>query len=118
MSPRRRIRCRRGGDTCEALFDIPDQIVNRLDAHRESNRPWTDAGRAQLFLAQLPMRRARGMDDQALGIADIGQMRPQGDAAYEILAGGTTTATVEREHGASTIRQVLLDEWPIPARGQ
>ena len=44
MSPCGRIRRRRGGDTREALFEVPDQIVNSLDADGQSNGPGPDAG--------------------------------------------------------------------------
>ena len=47
--------------------------------------PGTDAGRPQLVVAQLTMRRAGRMDDQALRIADVREVRPQRHAADEVL---------------------------------
>ena len=42
----------RRGDAREALLEIPDQIVDRLDADREPDRARADPGRAQLVLAR------------------------------------------------------------------
>ena len=64
-------------DPREALLEVPDQIVDGFDADREPDGPRPDTGRAELLLVELPMRRAGRMDDEALGIADVREVRPQ-----------------------------------------
>ena len=105
-------------DPCEALLEIPDQIVHGFDADRQPDGSGTHAGRAQLLVVELTMRRAGRMDDQALGIADVGEVRPQGDAANEVLSRRAAAAAVEGEHRARAARQVFVDERPVAARRQ
>ena len=107
---------RRRGHACEALFQVPDQIVDRFGADREPDGSGTDPCRLQLVVIQLTMRRAGGMDDQALRIADVRQVRPQRDAADEVLPRRASAAAVEGEHRAGAARQVLVDERPVAAR--
>ena len=64
-------------DPREALFEVPDQIVDGFDADRQPDGSRADAGRAELIVVELPMRRAGRMDDEALRIADVGEVRPQ-----------------------------------------
>src|SRR6185369_16511701 len=92
--------CCRRVDPREALFEVPDQISRGFDADRQPDRPRTDTGGAQLVVVELPVRRAGWMDDEALGIADVREVRPQGHAANEVLAGGPSAPAVEREHRA------------------
>src|SRR3984893_3488873 len=109
-------RCR--GDPRETLLQIPDQIVDGLSADRQPHRPWPDAGRPQLVVAQLAVRRAGRVDDQALCVADVRQVGPERHAADEVLPAGPATGAVEREHRPGPARQVLLHERPVPARRQ
>ena len=61
------------------------------------------------------MGRARRMDDEAFGISDVREMRPQRHPADKILPGLPAPADVEGKHGAGALGQVLVDEWPVPA---
>ena len=108
---------RRGGPG-EALFEIPDQVVDRFGADRQPDGSRPDARRPELIIVELPMRRARRMDDQALRVADVGEVRPQRDAADEVLPAGAAAAAVEREHRAGAARQILVDQRPVAARRQ
>ena len=58
------------------------------------------------------MRRRGGVDDEAAGVAHIGEVREQFQAFDETLAGGAlpprTRLQPERQHGARASRQVLL----------
>ena len=106
---RPRCSCRRR-HAREALLEIPDQIVDRLGADREPDRARADARRPQLVVAQLAVRRAGGMDDQALRVADVRQVRPERDAADEVLARrrgrpGSRTRTRRRRRAAGTCRR-------------
>src|SRR6516225_4179959 len=107
-----------GAGACEALLEVPDQIVDVLDADRESDRPWTDARRLEFLVVELAVRRARRMNDEALGITDIREVRPERYTANELLARLAAAANVEREHSARAARQVFVGERAIPARAQ
>src|SRR6476620_976993 len=115
-SSRRRLTRRRRRDARKALLEIPDQILDGLDADREANRARADASGTQLLFAELAMRRAGRVNDQALRVADVREVRPQRHAADEVLPRRTPTAAIEREHRACALRQVLLDERAVLAR--
>src|SRR4029077_8174360 len=82
----RSFRCVGRADPGEPLLEVPDQIVEGFDTNREPDGPRTYTRRAKLIVVQLPMCRAGWMDDEALGIADVRKVRPQGHAAYEVLS--------------------------------
>src|SRR5262245_29742711 len=94
----------------ETLFEIPDQIVDGLCADREANRTRSHSGGLQLVVVQLSMRRTRRVNDQALRVADVRQVRPQRDTANEILTGLAAAAAIEREDGTRSTRQVFVHE--------
>ena len=81
-----------------------------LEADRQPDRAFGDAGAPQLLGRHPEMRRRRRMDDQRLRVADVGEMRedPQRlDEAPSLLA---RAAQVEAEHGAAAARQQPLRE--------
>src|SRR5688572_19886234 len=94
----RSYRCDSTGRPCgyarEPLLEVPDQIANRLGSDRQTDRPRSDTGSSQLVVVELPMRRAGRVNDQALRVADVRQVRPQSDAADEVLAGGASSAAI------------------------
>src|SRR5690606_2534206 len=93
----------------EALLEIPDQIVRVLDPDRQPNRAGTHARGEKLGFLELPVRRARGMDDEALRVADVREMRPYRQAANELLSRLAAAADVEREDRARALGKILLD---------
>src|SRR5262245_36804693 len=64
------------------------------------------------------MRRARRMNDQTLRVADVREVRPERDAADEVLPCRPAAAAVEGEDGAGAARQVLVHERSVAARAQ
>ena len=80
----------RGGDAGKSLLEIPDEIVGGLGADRQPDCARPDACCTQFVVAQLTMGRAGGVDDQALRVSDVRQMRPERDAADEVLSAGAT----------------------------
>src|SRR5260370_15470657 len=79
-------RCR--GDPRETLLQIPDQIVDGLSADRQPHRPWPDAGRPQLVVAQLAVRRAGGGGDHAFFVDHVRQVGPEAHAPHTVLPAG------------------------------
>ena len=72
-------------------------------------------GGIELLARHLLMRRGGGVQNQRLGVAHIREMRPERDAANEVLARLSSSLAVEGEHGARSFVQVLVDEWSIAA---
>src|SRR5438128_2623836 len=56
------------------------------------------------------MRRARGMDDEALRVADVREVAPEIERGDEPLARLAAAFQVEHEDRARAFRQVPLDE--------
>src|SRR5687768_5539783 len=59
------------------LVEVPQQVVGVLQADREPDHLGQDASGALLGLAELLMGRAGGVDDQRLGVADVGEVREE-----------------------------------------
>src|SRR6185436_4865180 len=97
-SSRRDLTRRRRGSAGEALFEIPDQIIDRFGTDREPDGSGADTGGLQLLVVQLTMRRAGRMNDEALRIADVREVRPQAHTTDEVLSRGAATAAVEGKH--------------------
>ena len=103
-----RSRSRRGG--AQPMLKIPEKIVERLQPYRESNRAEADTGCPEVFVAELAVSRAGWVDDQALGIADIGQVAPESQRFDEALARLSSTLEIEGEDGARPPRKVALGQ--------
>ena len=58
----------------QRLPEIVNDIVRSLQTHRETHQFLADAGGGKRRGVHLLMRGARRMDDQRLGVADIGEM--------------------------------------------
>ena len=57
-------------------------------------------------------RRGR-VDDQRLGVADIGQVRQEFDAVDELLTGCSTALDAESEDGTGAFRQVFACQFMV-----
>jgi hypothetical protein len=64
------------------------------------------------------MRRAGRVNDEALRIADVGEVRPQRHAADEILSRGAAAAAIEGKHCTGAARQILVHQRTVAARRQ
>src|SRR5207253_6538127 len=87
-----------GACRAESALEVPDQIIQRFEPHREADRARADSGGSQLLVAQLAVRRTRGVDDQALGVANVREVTPQLERSDELLARLPTTAQIKREY--------------------
>src|SRR6267142_1907227 len=58
----------------ECLAEVVDDVGGGFDADRQPHQFFADAGGLELVGVHLLMGSAGGMNDQRLGIADIGQM--------------------------------------------
>ena len=71
---------RRRGDERETLLQVPDQVLDRFGADRQSHRPRPDACRPAARRHPAGGASCGGVDDQALRVADVRQVRPEGHA--------------------------------------
>ena len=62
----------RSGD---GLVQVPDNIVDIFDAHGDPHQVLADSGRGLLLVVQLLVRGRSRVNDQALGVAEVGQVR-------------------------------------------
>jgi hypothetical protein len=62
------------GLVSKTLIEIAYQVFGSLNADRKPDHVRPGAGRQPLLIAQSPMRRAGGVQNEAAGIADIGEM--------------------------------------------
>ena len=61
----------------DGLIEIGEDIANVLDADGEADQLGRDAGAGLLLDGELLVRGGGGMDDERLGVADVGQQREE-----------------------------------------
>src|SRR5690349_13134695 len=74
----------------QSLLQVGDDVLHRFDAYRQADHVGAGAGCDPLLVAELAMGRRGGVDDQALGVADVGEVREQIDAVDQLHAGLVT----------------------------
>ncbi len=84
----------------QRVIEIPGEILDVFETDREAHRLGLDARLAQLVVGELRVRRRSRMDDQALGVADVGEMTPQLQRVDETTPGFAAAAQTEREDRA------------------
>ena len=97
----------------KSLVEIPLDVIQILNADGEPDHIGFDAGGRLLFGAQLLMGGRSRMDDQATGVADVGQVREELEAVDKLAAGIVTALDAKAEHGAGALGQVLLGQCVI-----
>src|SRR5450755_3558168 len=71
----------------ERLVDVPEDVVDVLEADRDADHVGLDAGGELLCLVELAMRRRGRMDDERAGIADVGEVAHELRRLDELHAG-------------------------------
>src|SRR3984893_17970292 len=71
----------------ERLAEVVDNVLGGFDADREPKQLFANSGGFELGGIHLLMGGAGGMNDQRLGVADIGEVADQPQALDEFLAG-------------------------------
>src|SRR6202158_6568308 len=92
----------------QRLIDVPEEIIERFQSDRQPNHFRRNTSGALLFFVQLTMRRRRRMNDQRLGIADIGQMREELDRLDESHAGRGAAFNAKGKDASRTLWKVAL----------
>lgn len=92
----------------ERLTNVRLDILNILQAN---GQPDIVLGHPHRFLfrtRQLLMRRGRGMDHQALGVPDIGEVRQQFDGVDEFLARLQSALDPKTNQSAKTVLEIFF----------
>src|SRR6516164_620402 len=92
------------------FVEIADQIIGCFEADREAYHIGAGPGRQSLLVAQLTMRRRRRMQDQAAGVADIGEVREQVHALDQLDPGFVAAFDAESKDRTGTFWQVFSGE--------
>ena len=107
-----------GGDVgrgrVEGLGQVGDEVVDVLQADRQADEVIGDAGRSLLLGLQLRVRGRGGVDDERLGVADVGQQAEDLDVVDEPAPGLDAALDAERDDAAEAALEVLA--WPACTR--
>ena len=104
---------KRSVQNLEGLVEIVNDIIDVLRADGQANRRRRDAGRSELLLVHLGVRRRSRMDDERLDVRDIGQQAEYLQVVDELLGRLSAALDLERENRDAAIREVLLVELMI-----
>jgi hypothetical protein len=97
---------------------IFEQIVGVLQSDRKANRPFGDAGFLEVVRRHPEMRRRGRMDDERLGVADIGEMGKELERLDEASSLFARRFEIETEYGTRAARQQALRKRMIGMFGQ
>src|SRR5690606_29686726 len=97
-------------DLGERLIEVGDNVRRILDTDGEAHHIGARAGRRLLRFVELAMGGGARMNDQAPGVADVGEVREELDAVNQLLAGFITALDAEGENGAGAAGEIFLRE--------
>ena len=97
-----------GACLCEGLIEICHDVVDILDANRQTNQFGCDPACGLLFLVELGMGCGRRVDSKGLRVPDIGKMRVQLKRLDKGLSCICPTFDAEDHHGAALTSDVFL----------
>ena len=90
------------------LVEIGDDVANVLDADRQADEFGRDAGCGLLLYGELLVGGGGRMNDEGLGVADVGNERKKFEGVDELLARFVTTLDAEGDERALAVGQVFL----------
>src|SRR3546814_20042210 len=85
----------------QRLAKVGGEVVGILEAYREADHVLADAGRLKLLRGHLLVRGAGRMDNQRLGVADVGEMRGEAAGLDEFRPCLATALHAEGNDGAT-----------------
>ena len=84
------------------MADIFDDIIDILDANRKPNETWCNASSHQLFIGELPVGRASGMENTGAGVGDMNGKRSKFEAVNKADSVFTAAFDGEGDDTAAT----------------
>src|SRR6185437_217078 len=98
--------------------EIPGDVVQILDADRHPHQIRADPCLDLILRTELLMGGGSRVNDQALGVADVGQVREEAEAIDKGPPGRETSLDPEGQDAPGSIRQVPLGQGMARARRQ
>ena len=92
----------------QRLIQIPQDVIQGFQAHRQPNHVRPDARRDLLFFRHLAMRGGGRVNDQGFGVADIGQMAQKLHPLDKFHARVQAAFDAEGQHGARPLGHVFF----------
>ena len=102
----------------QRLPQIPQNILNILDADAQPDEVGADARAGHLVFAELAVGGGGRVDRQALGVADVRQVAEEFQALDEPAASFDPALDAEAEDRARALRQVLRGPRVVGVRGK
>jgi hypothetical protein len=96
------------GRPTQGVLEVGLDVLDVLDAHRHPHQVRAYAGALLLGFRQLLVGGGRRVDDQRLGIADVGQVTGQLDVVDELPGRVGAALDAEVEHGAEAVRRYFF----------
>src|SRR6202022_4254034 len=90
------------------LVKIPNDIIQVLDSDGDPHQVLGDTGFQLLVVTQLLVRGGSGMDNKALGVSQVGQMREKLHRIDEFSAGFKAALDTERHDRSGAFGQIFL----------
>ena len=87
----------------QPLLKVRNDIPNILYPHRHPNQIRGDTGRDLLRIAQLRMRRRRGVNDEGLGIAHVREVACKLEVVHDARGGLDIAFDAEGEHATEGV---------------
>ena len=112
---RERAEMRTGSCARQCFVQIADQVVGALQADREAHDVGAGAGGFALLVGELAVGRRGGVQDEAAGVADIGEVREELHAFDELDAGLIAALDAKGEDRTRTLWQVFAREVVVRA---
>src|SRR5579885_1050550 len=102
----------------DGLVQVPKNIAQVFDPHRHANQVLGDARLELIGVGELLVRSRSRVDDQALGIPQVRQVREKLHRVDQLAPGLQSALDAERHDGAASPRQILLRQRFVRTRGQ
>ena len=97
-------------DFVQSLIDVVENVVNVLDANAQTDEVGSDAGLAQLLVAELAMGMAGGMEHTGAGIGHVGDDVDHLERVHPLDGRLARTFKTKGNDATGAVGQVLLAE--------
>ena len=100
------------------LGEVGDDVVDVLDAYGQTYKVGGDACLAQLFVAELAVGVAGGVEDAGAGIGHVGYDADEVEVVHELDGFLTTSFQAEGDDAAGAVGHVFLGQFVVFVAGQ
>ena len=101
---------REASDELEGVVKGADDVIDVLESDGEADEFGLESGLALILVGELGVGGGGGVDDEALGVADVGEEAEELDVVDESDTLGAAALDAEDDHAAGAVGEVLLGE--------